>query len=231
MKIILRFSLAFLLLTLFLPALVSAQSEKKAAFGVLLDNTVTLRTQFGNVQILGKVIVQNASQRGFVSLFNFETSSDSKKPFAVIGSGSEWSEDKNALEKYVDTMQVVGGQTTLLDAIRSVAKAVDSKANAEKLSEKIIILVTDGEDRASEVTEKQLIKELKESGLKVYAIGLVQELDSSRGFTRDSSQNKSKNFLKKITKETGGNVIFPKLKKDTEAKDLLTELFAEPIRK
>ena len=45
------------------------------------------------------------------------------------------------------------------------------------------------------------------------------------------SQNKSKNFLKKITKETGGNVIFPKLKKDTKVEDLLTELFAEPGKK
>lgn len=97
MKIIWRFSLTFLLLTLFLPVLVSAQNEKKAAFRILLDNTGTLRTQFGNVQILGYAITQNASQRGLVSLFNFETSGDSKKPFAVITSGTEWSQDKMAL--------------------------------------------------------------------------------------------------------------------------------------
>jgi len=231
MKIIWRFSLTFLLLTLFLPVLASAQNEKKVAFGILLDNTGTLRTQFGNVQILGNAIAQSASQRGFVSLFNFETSGDSKNPFAVVASGSEWSQDKSAFEKYIVGVKVVGGQTTLLDAIRSIGKAVDAKATSEKLAEKIIVLVTDGEDRASEVTEKQLIKELKESGVKVYAIGLVQELDSSRGFISDSSQNKSKSFLKKVTKETGGNVIFPKLKKDTKVEDLLTELFAEATKK
>ena len=231
MKFIMRFTFTLLLLILFLPVLTFAQNEKKVAFGILLDNTGTLRTQFGNVQILGKAIAQNTSQRGFVSLFNFESSGDTQKPFAFVTAGSEWSQDKNTLEKYIDKMQVVGGQTTLLDAIRSIAKAADSKANTEKLSEKIIVLVTDGEDRASEVTEKQLIKELKESGVKVYAVGLIQELDSSRGFTSGSSQNKSKNFLKKITKETGGNVIFPKLKKETKVEDLLTELFAESSKK
>ena len=231
MKVIWRFSLTFLLLTFSLTVLVSAQSEKKAAFGILLDNTGTLRTQFGNVQILGNAIAQNASQRGLVSLFNFETSGDSKNPFAVIASGTEWSQDKGAFEKHIVGVKVVAGQTTLLDAIRSIGKVVTAKATSEKLSEKIIVLVTDGEDRASEVTEKQLIKELKESGVKVYAIGLVEELEPSGGFIGNSSKSNSKNFLKKITKETGGNVIFPKLKKDTKVEDLLTELFAEPSKK
>jgi hypothetical protein len=81
-----------------LPVLAFAQNEKKGAFGILLDNTGTLRPQFGNVQILGYAVAQNVSQRGFVSLFNFETSGNSKKPFAVIASGSEWSQDKNAFE-------------------------------------------------------------------------------------------------------------------------------------
>jgi Ca-activated chloride channel homolog len=197
----------------------------------LIDNTGSLRPQLNNIQILGKALVQTASERGVISVFNFETHSDSKKPFAIVTSGTEWSQDKNTLEKYIYALEAVGGQTTLLDAIRLTGKSVDAKANVEKLPEKIIILITDGEDRASEVSIKQLIKELKESGIKVYAIGLVEELDSSRGFTNDSSKNKSKNFLKKITKETGGNVIFPKLKKETKVADILTELFAEASNK
>jgi phosphopentomutase len=231
MKIILRLPLTLLLLTLFLPVLTSAQSENKAVYGVLIDNTGSLRPQFGNIQILGKAIVKNVNERGIISLFNFETQGDSKKPFAVVTSGTEWSQDKNALEKYIYGLQSVGGQTTLLDAIRSIGKTIGAKANAEKLSEKIIVLITDGEDRTSEVKEKQLIKELKESGVKVYAIGLVQELDAERGFTQESSRRKATNFLKKVTKETGGNAIFPKLEETTKAEDLLTELFAKPIKK
>ena len=231
MKFILRLSFTLLLLISFLSNPSFAQSEKKAAYGVLIDNTGSLRLQLGNIQALGKIIVQKLSQRGIISLFNFETHNDSKKPFAVINSGTEWSQDKSALEKYIYSLQAVGGQTTLFDAICSTGKTTDAKANAEKLPEKIIILITDGEDKASEIKEKQLIKELKGSGVKVYAIGLVQDLESDGGFTQLSQRSKATSFLKKMTKETGGNAIFPKLNKDTKAEDLLTELFAEPSNK
>ncbi len=99
MKFIMRFIFTLLLLILFLPVLTFAQNEKKVAFGILLDNTGTLRTQFGNVQILGKAIAQNTSQRGFISLFNFESRGDTQKPFAFVTTGSEWSQDKDTLEK------------------------------------------------------------------------------------------------------------------------------------
>ena len=231
MKFILRLSFTLLLVALFLPVLTFAQSEKKAAYGILIDNTGTMRTQFGNVQILSNALAQNATQRGLISLFNFETQGREKNPFAKVTSGTEWSQDKNALEKYIAGLKVVPGQTVLFDAIRSIAKVTDAKGNSEKLSEKIIILITDGEDRASEVTEKQLLKELKESGVKVYAIGLVTELESEQSIFGDSSKGKATKFLKKVAKETGGNAIFPKLKKDTKVEDLLTELFAEASKK
>ena len=230
MKIILR-----LLLTLSLIILLSlsifAQSERKAAYGILIDNTGTLWNQFDNVQLLGKAIVQNVGQRGTISLFNFETQGTEKKPLAVVRSGTEWSQDKALLEKYIDKVKIVRGQTVLFDAIRSIATVTDAKANAEKFLEKIVILITDGEDRASEVKEEQLIKELRESGVKVYAIGIIQDLGDDGGFIGRSPQEKAKKFLKKITTETGGNVIFPKFKKDTRVEDLLTELFAEPSKK
>lgn len=231
MKFILRLPFTVLLLTLFLSISTFAQKEKKAAYGVLIDNTGSMRPQLGNIQILGKAIVQKTNQHGVISVFNFETQQDGKKPFAVVTSGTEWSQDKNTLEKYIDGLESVGGQTTLFDAIRSIAKATVSKADSEKLAEKIIVLITDGEDRVSEIKEKQLIKELKEIGIKVYVIGLVTELGSERTIFEDSSKGKATKFLKKVTKETGGNAIFPKLKKDTKVGDLLTELFAEPPKK
>lgn len=228
MKNILRSSLILFLALLFLATLTFAQSEKKVACGILLDNTGTMFTQIETVKTLGKALAKDASKRGIVSVFNFETQGDikdTKSFFAVATSGTEWSQDENAIEKYIDGVQVARGQTTLWDAIRSMAKATAEKAKIEKLPEKIIILITDGEDRASKVTDKELIKELKESGVKVYAVGLTQDLNSGSAF--GSSEDYSKKYLKSFTKETGGNVIFPKLKKKIKVQDILTELFAE----
>lgn len=229
MKFILN--LFFILLFLVLPGSIFGQTEKKAVYGVLIDNTGSMRSQFGNIQTLGKSVARNISQQGEVSLFRFQTEGSDKKQFAIVSSGTEWSRDKDALENYIGKLQVVPGRTVLFDSIRSIARTIDAKAVSEKLTEKILILITDGEDRTSEVTEKQLLKELKESNIKVYAFGLIAELDSERSLFGDSIKEKATHFLKRITKEKGGNVIFPKLKKDTKTEDLLTELFAEPSKK
>lgn len=84
----------------------------------------------------------------------------------------------------IDNINIAAGRTTLWDAISSMAKATDEKARAEKLSEKVLVLITDGEDRDSKITEKQLIEELKGIGVKVYIIGLTQQLDEGSFETR-----------------------------------------------
>lgn len=55
---------------------------------------------------------------------------------------------------------------------------------------KVLILITDGEDRESKIKEKQLIAELKQNQIKVYAVGLVQELDEGSGLIRKSSRER-----------------------------------------
>jgi len=113
-----------------------------------------------------------------------------------------------------------------MDAINSVAEQVSTKANLDKdtFGDKIIFLITDGEDTASTIKEKQLIKTLKESGIKVYAVGLIKELNNyEETLFHRSKRERAIGFLEKITKETGGRAVFPKSKKDVSS--LLNELF------
>ena len=70
-------------------------------------------------------------------------------------------------------------------------------------------------------------KELKKTGVKVFAIGLVSELDSSNGFINKSKKGKAVDLLKKITNETGGRAIFPGSRK-LDLEKLMKDLFAEP---
>src|SRR2546423_6539190 len=88
-------------------------------------------------------------------------------------------------------------------------------------TDKIIILITDGEDRVSEKNRKEVLGKLKENRTSVYAIGLVEQLEGSK-------RSKATDLLKLLTKETGGRVIFPK-SNQLEIQSLLTEL-AVPIR-
>ena len=213
-----------LLMILFSSGFVCGQNEKKVAYGILIDNTGSMRSQFDQVTTLGKGVVGHFYQKGPISVFTFV--GELKSPLRA--SGTEWSQDKIALENYIDDLFVRGGQTTLLDAISSMAKDLSAKVNSEKdaFAHATLILITDGEDRESHIRQDDLIKELKQTGIKVYAIGLVKELDSQGGLIRtESKRHKAEDLLKKITTETGGRVVFPNSKSQGVG-ELMGQLFA-----
>ena len=130
----------------------------------------------------------------------------------------ERSQDENALDRTIDNLYVEGGQTTLLDAVDAMAEGLDKTPAAVA---KVIIMITDGEDRVSEKSQKEVVAKLKENKISVYAIGLVQQLEGNK-------RVKASDFLKSLTKETGGRVIFPK-SDNLDVQNLLTEL-ALPIQ-
>ena len=204
-----------------------SQAEKKVAYGILVDNSGSLRSQFGTVINLSKAIVAKTHQRGPVSIFPFNSSrSGYSSPLASV-LGIDSNQNKDLLDKYLESIYVVGGQTALVDAINVVASHLNTKVNLEPdaFGDKVIFLVTDGEERSSKLKEKDLTKILKSSGIKVYAVGLVQELDDTR-FKRSPSKGKAIAFLENITRETGGRAVIPKSKTvDVEA--VMNELFAE----
>jgi von Willebrand factor type A domain-containing protein len=204
----------------------AAQAEKQQLSGILIDNTGSMRTQFDIVVDVAKGIVERTSQRGPISLYPFKTLGKSPGSVAVISPDAMWSDDKEALENELDDLFVVPGQTKLMDAISSVALELNAKVseNKDAYSGKVIFLVTDGEDRSSKISEKDLIKLLKDSGIQVFAVGLVNELDSVGGLISKPTRGRSVSFLQRITKETGGRAVFAKSKRD-DPKSLLAGLF------
>jgi von Willebrand factor type A domain len=215
-----KFYLA-LLLVLFSSLAAFGQDDKKAAYGILIDNTGSLRSQFDQVVTLGKAVAHHAAQKGPVSVFNFESGGDRRNPLALISGGSEWSQNEDALGNFIDGIYVLGGQTTLLDAVNSMARAVNSKIAPEKGG--VVILITDGEERESHLKESELIKSLQKDGIKVYAIGLVRELGSGN-FGSKGKRDKAEKLLRKLTKETGGRVVISD-SRSVDADKLVNELF------
>ncbi|HEX8749366.1 MAG TPA: vWA domain-containing protein, partial [Pyrinomonadaceae bacterium] len=157
--------------------------------------------------------------------------------------GVDRSEDQNELGDYIDRLSVVKGQTQLFDAIRSMADELNVNVDSDEDSykDKIIILITDGDQQTqldgafvsypneTNIRKKQveqLIKDLKQSGIKVYAVGLLGELDAYGGFSEKTQKERAEYFLKKITKETGGKAVVSMSGKININK-ALDELFAK----
>src|SRR6266852_283949 len=204
-------------LLLFLSVICGAQERKKIAYGILLDDTGSMRSQLVTVKEIGKGVVHQVHDHGPVSLFDFASEGVGRASRAVPTPRIEATQDEQLLNRTINNLYVQGGQTTLLDAIEFIGDSLDQQSPD---TNKVVILITDGEERSSKINQKQLIQKLRERKISVFAIGLVQQLDRSR--------SKAVNLLKDITKETGGRVVFPKSDRP-ELQSLLAEL-AIPIQ-
>jgi hypothetical protein len=194
-----------------------AQDDKRIASVVLLDNTGSLRTQLSFEKDLGKALVENAILRGPVSVLHFRTDDASRQSRAKVSIGVDWGRTETFINRHIDGLFTVPGQTTLLDAIYFAAEQAAAKSAHDKLSETVIYLVSDGEDRASERRAGEVIAYLKQNKIKVFAVGLVNELPPGRGFISKSPGEKARSFLKDLTEETGGRVVFPTKKQTSKA--------------
>jgi hypothetical protein len=215
-----------------------ASGQDRPEYGILVDNTRSLEKQFSIVRMFGKTVVERIHERGPISLFSFvwknhrqelgpiEAPADLREGMgtAEITLGIESSRDESLLEGYINSLSIVGGQTQLDDAIHFMASELNARADADKnsVSEKVIILITDGnqytphDDEYDSIWNRRanrLIKELTERGIRVYVVGLIEGLSPYRRMPKVTQRNKAESFLIMITKETGGRVTFPKGKK------------------
>jgi hypothetical protein len=215
------------LLILSLSIAAPAQNDQPVLFGILLDNSGSLRSQFDHVLELGHQVVQDAHKQGPVSIFSFRGRGNPKDAPPLMVTHTIWNQDPVVLSQYLDGLFIEGGQTNLLDAIHSMVKQINAKAEQDKTphARKVLVLITDGEDRKSKIEEKELLAELQLHQVKVFAIGLVQELDQPV-FMRNA-RDKAIKLLSKVTKETGGRALFPKTNSG-DASSLVTQLFADP---
>jgi hypothetical protein len=214
-----RFLLPLCLILVF-PALCAAQDKKKISYSIFVDNSGSMRSQFEKVIEISKTVVHQIHEHGPVSIFDFHSQGKPGEALAVPILRIEQVQDEDQLEQCIEDLYIEGGETTLLDALDAMADHLAEKAGGPEFSDRVIILITDGEERKSAVRQTELMQKLAEIKIQVYAIGLVDELGGKR--------SKAAGFLRDVTKGTGGRAVFPK-PGTLDLKALLTEL-AIPIQ-
>lgn len=218
-------TLASLMLIFLLAIQTVSQEESRIAFGIFVDNTGSLRTQIDKELEAAQEVLNQIKSGSFVFLFAFATDPNSNSRMARIAMGAQCSTDRDLVRRQIDGLFTVPGQTTLFDSIKTSAEYLDAKKpdNCSKFSAQNLVLISDGEDRASAIKEKELIAFLKAQNVRVSAIGLIEELSDEGGFFGKSPKQKSREFLEKLTKGTGGNLVFPKKKQSME--EVVKKLF------
>ena len=182
-----------------------AKEETPAKYGIVIDTSGSLRTLFPAVQATAKTIIE-ANRSGDATFITRFISSDK------IQTAQEITSDKAALTKTIDGLTVQGGQTALIDGLYLAAEyGTKHRVVGERIK---LVLISDGEDRASYYNQAQLLKLLADNEVQVFAIGLVGDLEAGDALIRPGPRTKAQKFLTDLAKETGGRAFLLKTGKD-----------------
>jgi Ca-activated chloride channel family protein len=181
------------------------REEVPISYGLVVDNSGSMRSQLLKVIEAGKTIVNSNKPGDETFLVRFI---DSDK----IETVQDFTSNQNDLLDALESLYTEGGQTAVLDAVYLSAERVGQYRKGDPVNDRrrrALILVTDGEDRDSYYKQDQLFNALRENDVQIYVIGFVNELDTESGFIRKSSKDKAVNLLNKLATETGGRAFYP----------------------
>jgi len=139
--------------------------------------------------------------------------------------------DRATVKQMLDetVLRLIGERTAIGDAIALAVKRFADRTETNK----ILILVTDGQNTAGQVDPLQALELAKYYGVKIYAIGVGAEeviIDGFFGQRRvNPSHDLDENMLRRLADETGG--AYFRARSTTELERIYTELDAyEPVQ-
>ncbi|HEX8852198.1 MAG TPA: VWA domain-containing protein, partial [Pyrinomonadaceae bacterium] len=139
------------------------KAEVPISYGIVIDNSGSLRNQINQVIDASKTIVNSNKPGDETFLVRFVSSDEIK----VM---QDWTANKQDLNDALDDLFVEGGQTAILDAVYLSAEHAATHKKGNDLEDKrrrALILVTDGEDRNSFYKTEQLFEALKEEDVQI----------------------------------------------------------------
>lgn len=175
----------------------NAPVEKPSlACGIIVDNSGSYRMIFETVIKSVNQIVEANSVDDEAFLVRFVDASK-------ISLIQDFTSSKDDLQSAAEGMFIEGGQTAILDGVYFSAQHLAEK-DVSANRRKILILITDGEDRKSAAKIEEVLKFLKDEKIRVFTLGL-------------SDGKIYKNLLEKLAKETGGKSFLVEKRSEIEA--------------
>ncbi|NOT49074.1 MAG: VWA domain-containing protein [Acidobacteria bacterium] len=165
--------------------------------GLVVDNSGSYRTIFERVITSTNAVIADArpGDEGFLVTF-VDT------PKIVLR--QEMTSNKQELQDSAENMFVEGGPTAILDAVMFSAKYMAEQSKAEPDRSRVLILITDGDERESAASLDEVVKALKFANIRLFVLGLYEE----KIYTK---------VIDRLCKDSGGAKFVPKTPKETTA--------------
>jgi Ca-activated chloride channel family protein len=189
------------------PIKVFRREDVPVSMGIIVDNSGSMRDKRQKVEAAALALVKesNSEDEVFIVNFNDEAYLD-----------TDFTSDIKIMQQGLTKIDSRGG-TAMRDAIRMSIDHLKEKAKKDK---KVLLVITDGNDNASQVSLENTVRSAQDAETIVYGIGLLSEEERREA-------NKAKRALTTLTEASGGAVFFPK---DTGEVDRIAHQVAHDIR-
>ncbi len=172
------------------------------SYGLVIDNSGSFRLLLESVIKFVKAVVNENGPDDEAFLVRFVSSDKVTMEQGLTTS-------KMQLADAADEMYIEGGETAIIDAVNFSARHLSENARQEAGRSKLIVLVTDGDERKSISRLDDTIQLLKKANIRVFVVAIAD----------GKIQPKT---LDRFAKETGGRVFLMKTQGELRmaAKDL-----------
>ena len=113
--------------------------------------------------------------------------------------------DRGSIEDVLDDIYVEGGQTAVHDALdKALTYLEENRSGDAKARRSVLVLVTDGEDRASKIKDaKAILARARQGDVQIFVLGLTKFSGLQ------SSGSKAMSLLSALSEQSGGRAFFP----------------------
>jgi len=187
------------------------REDVPVSMGLVVDNSGSMRDKRAKVEAADMALVTDSNSEDEVFIVNFND-----EAFLDLPPNKSFTSDIKEMKDALTRVDSRGG-TALFDAIRMSITHVKDKGHKDK---KVLVVVTDGNDNSSMITLENLVRAAQQSGVLIYAVGLLSEEERSEA-------KKAEKALTALAAATGGEAFFPK---DVEEVDRIAHQVARDIR-
>ncbi len=181
---------------------------------VMIDTSASMDKSIESARNAAIRFVSTLREFDFAQIVQFNDRATVLQPFTA---------DHALLETAINRSET-RGPTALHNALYVSLKDLQKQKRAGELRRRAVVLLTDGEDTASLVTDEQVLDLAKKSEINIYAISLR----AARLQARDRlSFSQAAHLLTSLSRETGGQVHFPN---SISELDFVYDRIAEELR-
>lgn len=173
------------------------REDVPVSLGIIIDDSGSMATKRSRVEAAALAMVRASNAQDEVFMVNFNDDAYLDVPFT---------NDIHKMEQGLARIDSRGG-TAMRDAINMSLDYIKLHAKRDK---KVIVVITDGNDNASNVSLEKVVARSNQGDTLIYAIGLFTDEERHEAA-------KARRALKELTSATGGLAFYPKDVNDVQS--------------